>query len=48
MKATLTRAEILDALQEVNDILRQKEIRGKSCAFSDTAMILSFKEKHHE
>ena len=42
MKATLTRAEILDALQEVNDLLRQKEIRGEICVFGGTAMILAF------
>lgn len=42
MKATLTRAEILDALQEVNEILRQKEIRGEICVFGGTAMILAF------
>lgn len=42
MKATLTRAEILDALEEVNNILRQKEIRGEICVFGGTAMILAF------
>jgi hypothetical protein len=42
MEATLTCAEFLDALQEVNSILRQKEIRGEICVFGGTAMILAF------
>lgn len=42
MKATLSRVEILDALQDVNEILRQKETRGELCVFGGTAMILAF------
>lgn len=42
MKATLTRTEILEALQDVNNILQQKEIRGEICVFGGTAMILAF------